>query len=153
MAPEFTEEDLVPVEMPDLDVSDFSGSDAEDGDEGEEEEGEKEAAVGETAGEEVTESKPAAVATGLGKAASHKSSRQVIRDLDEKISKYKQFLERAKSKHFSAIRFVTPKALKHPSFGSCFIALIFGAESKAVAQRLDANPLNLESSVWSGHRP
>uniref|UniRef100_A0A665TGI5 Nucleolar GTP-binding protein 2 n=1 Tax=Echeneis naucrates TaxID=173247 RepID=A0A665TGI5_ECHNA len=34
----------------------------------------------------------------------NKSSREVIRELDEKIAKYKQFLDRAKSKRFSAIR-------------------------------------------------
>lgn len=127
MAPEFTEEDLVPVEMPDLDVSDFSGSDGEEADVGEEEQ--EEAADGEMAGEEVTESKTAA-ATDPGKVASQKSSRQVIRDLDEKISKYKQFLERAKSKHFSAIRFVTPKPINHPSFVYCLIALIAGQRAK-----------------------
>lgn len=130
MAPEFTEEDLVPVEMPDLDVSDFSGSDDEEADVGEEEEEQEDAADGETAGEEVTESKPTAADTDPGKVASQKSSRQVIRDLDEKISKYKQFLERAKSKHFSAIRFVTPKPLNHPSFVYCLIALIAGQRAK-----------------------
>lgn len=125
VAPEFTEEDLVPVEMPDLDVSDFSGSDG-----GEEEEEEEDAADGETADDEVTKSKPAAAATDPGKVASQKSSRQVIRDLDEKISKYKQFLERAKSKHFSAIRFVTPKPLNRPSFVYRLIALIAGLRAK-----------------------
>lgn len=113
VAPEFTEEDLVPVEMPDLDVSDFSGSDDEEpgGEEEEEEQQQQQedAADGEAAGEEMMESKP-----DPGKGASQKSSRQVIRDLDEKISKYKQFLERAKSKHFSAIRI--PKALSEKVF-------------------------------------
>lgn len=149
MAPEFTEEDLVPVEMPDLDVSDLSGSDDEEADVREEEqEKQEEAAGGETADEEVAESKPAAAATDPGKVASQKSSRQVIRDLDEKISKYKQFLERAKSKHFSAIRFVTPKPL-------CLLSDCFDcrAESEAVARRPEAEPLNLESSVRSGRRP
>lgn len=37
-------------------------------------------------------------------AKADKSSRQVIRELDEKIAKYKQFLDRAKCKRFSAIR-------------------------------------------------
>lgn len=111
------------MEMPDLDMSDFSGSDVE-------EEEQEEAADGETAGEEVNESKPTAAATDPGKVVSQKSSRQVIRDLDEKISKYKQFLERAKSKHFSAIRFVTPKPLNHPSFVYCLIALIAGLRAK-----------------------
>lgn len=139
MAPEFTEEDLVPVEMPDLDMSDLSGSDDEEADVREEEQEEQEeAAGGETADDEVAESKPAAAATDPGKVASQKSSRQVIRDLDEKISKYKQFLERAKSKHFSAIRFVTPKPLNHPSFVYCLIALIAGQRAKQLhaGQRL-----------------
>lgn len=131
VAPEFTEEDLVPVEMPDLDVSDISGSDDEEADVGEEEQEEQmEAANGEEASEGVTASKHAAAATDPGKVASQKSSRQVIRDLDEKISKYKQFLERAKSKHFSAIRFVTPKPLNHPSSVYCLIALIAGQRAK-----------------------
>lgn len=129
MAPEFTEEDLVPVEMPDLDVSDFSGSDDEEAggeEEGEEEQQQQEedAADGEAAGEEMTESKP-----DSGKGASQKSSRQVIRDLDEKISKYKQFLERAKSKHFSAIRFVTPKP-HHLSFVYGLICCDCGQRTK-----------------------
>ena len=37
VAPEFSEEDLVPVELPDLDMSDFSGSDGEEAGEEEEE--------------------------------------------------------------------------------------------------------------------
>lgn len=119
------------MEMPDLDVSDISGSDDEEADVGEEEQEEQmEAADGETAGGEVTVSKPAAAATDPGKVASQKSSRQVIRDLDEKISKYKQFLERAKSKHFSAIRFVTPKPLNHPPSVYCLIAVIAGQRAK-----------------------
>uniref|UniRef100_A0AAQ6A291 Nucleolar GTP-binding protein 2 n=1 Tax=Amphiprion ocellaris TaxID=80972 RepID=A0AAQ6A291_AMPOC len=66
VAPEFSEEDLVPVEMPDLDMSDLSGSDDEED-----------------------------------------YGTSVIRELDEKIAKYKQFLDRAKSKRFSAIRSVS----------------------------------------------
>uniref|UniRef100_A0A8C7XN56 Nucleolar GTP-binding protein 2 n=1 Tax=Oryzias sinensis TaxID=183150 RepID=A0A8C7XN56_9TELE len=74
VAPEFSEEDLVPVEMPDLDMSDFSGSEAEEED------------------------------TNMEKDA--KSSKQVLQELDAKIAKYKHFLDRAKSKRFSAIRSV-----------------------------------------------
>uniref|UniRef100_A0A3Q2TV31 G protein nucleolar 2 n=1 Tax=Fundulus heteroclitus TaxID=8078 RepID=A0A3Q2TV31_FUNHE len=99
VAPEFTEEDLVPVEMPDLDMSDFSGSDVgEDADEdGEEEEPSVEAADGDA---EVSED--TTVQTDAAK--DKKSLREVIREHDEKIAKYKQFLDRAKSKRFSAIR-------------------------------------------------
>uniref|UniRef100_A0A8D3CDQ6 Nucleolar GTP-binding protein 2 n=1 Tax=Scophthalmus maximus TaxID=52904 RepID=A0A8D3CDQ6_SCOMX len=97
VAPEFSEEDLVPVEIPDMDMSDFSGSDDE-----EEEDGDVEQAVGEAEDTEPTTSQ-------TGKETSSKSSREVIRELDDKIAKYKHFLDRAKSKRFSAIRI--PKAL------------------------------------------
>ncbi|XP_061530036.1 nucleolar GTP-binding protein 2 [Phycodurus eques] len=100
VAPEFNEEDLVPVEMPNLDMSDISGSEAEkeEGElDGEEEEVVK--ADEERSSEPAREESPA-----IGK----KNSKQVIRELDEKIAKYKQFLDRAKSKRFSAIRI--PKA-------------------------------------------
>lgn len=95
VAPEFNEEDLVPVEMPDLDMADISGSDGEAADEGDSG-GEKD----DIAAEETKESK-----SGGTKANKAKSSREVIRELDDKIFKYKQFLEQAKSKRFSAIRF------------------------------------------------
>lgn len=101
MAPEFTEEDLIPVEMPDLDLSDFSGSDVdEDVDEdegGQEDEPSAEPADGDA---EVSEDTPSQTDGTKGK----KSLREVIREHDEKITKYKQFLDRAKSKRFSEIR-------------------------------------------------
>lgn len=118
VAPEFNEEDLVPVEMPDLDMSDFSGSDGEEVSE-EEDDGEEDGTNVEPAHGETEES----TAIQSGKANSNKSSREVIRELDEKISKYKQFLERAKSKRFSAIRSVSPKPHSHIVFVFC-IALI-----------------------------
>lgn len=99
VAPEFNEEDLVPVEMPDLDVSDISDSDGEAADEADNVAKDgigAELAAGET--EEATSEIP--------QARKAKSSREVIRELDEKINKYKQFLEQAKSKRFSAIRSV-----------------------------------------------
>lgn len=103
VAPEFSEEDLVPLEMPDLDMSDFSGSDNEVDSE-EEEDGEGDRINAEPADGETEESKPTTSQTG--ETNSNKSSREVIRELDEKIAKYKQFLDRAKSKRFSAIRSV-----------------------------------------------
>ncbi|KAK0131490.1 Nucleolar GTP-binding protein 2 [Merluccius polli] len=114
VAPEFSEEDLVPVEIPDLDPTEFSGSEGE----GEEEEEEEEEEEG---GEEKKE-EPIAVdgqvgAPGISAAeasGSSKGSSEVIRQLDEKIAKYKQFLDRAKSKRFSAIRI--PKALSSKVF-------------------------------------
>uniref|UniRef100_A0A4W6C695 Nucleolar GTP-binding protein 2 n=1 Tax=Lates calcarifer TaxID=8187 RepID=A0A4W6C695_LATCA len=110
VAPEFSEEDLVPVEMPDLDMSDFSGSDEEDSEEEENEE--EDGTTVEPADGETEVSEPTTAQTG--KANGNKSSREVIRELDEKIAKYKQFLDRAKSKRFSAIRI--PKALSDKAF-------------------------------------
>ncbi|XP_017279252.1 nucleolar GTP-binding protein 2 [Kryptolebias marmoratus] len=104
VAPEFSEEDLIPVEMPDLEESDESGSDADE--DGEEDEGaEEDEASGEQGKDEPVSE---ATASQTEKANSKKNSREVIRELDEKIAKYKQFLDRAKSKRFSAIRI--PKA-------------------------------------------
>lgn len=70
----------------------------------EEDDGEEDGANVEPADGETEESM--STASHSGKANGNKSSREVIRELDEKISKYKQFLERAKSKRFSAIRSV-----------------------------------------------
>uniref|UniRef100_A0A3B4WJC6 Nucleolar GTP-binding protein 2 n=1 Tax=Seriola lalandi dorsalis TaxID=1841481 RepID=A0A3B4WJC6_SERLL len=107
VAPEFSEEDLVPVEMPDLDMSDFSGSDDEKDSEEEQDGEEDRTSVGPADGG-TEDSEPTTVQTGKAE-NSNKSSREVIRELDEKITKYKQFLDRAKSKRFSAIRSVCPQ--------------------------------------------
>ncbi|XP_056448919.1 nucleolar GTP-binding protein 2-like [Gadus chalcogrammus] len=107
VAPEFNDEDLDPVEMADLDPSDFSDVEEEEDEEdaGEEEkeeeqqeQQEEQAAAGGQAG------RPSTAAAGVTKGPSN-----TIRQLDEKIAKYKQFLDRAKSKRFSAIRI--PKGL------------------------------------------
>ncbi|XP_061101496.1 nucleolar GTP-binding protein 2 isoform X1 [Conger conger] len=95
VVPEFTDEDLVPVEV--SDISDLS--DEEEEEEEEEEGGEKEEE--EQKVEQAGDSAPAP--------ADSRSSREVVRALDEKIAKYKQFLSRAQSKRFSAIRI--PKEL------------------------------------------
>ncbi|KAL4657572.1 nucleolar GTP-binding protein 2 [Arapaima gigas] len=87
VAPEFTEDDLEPVDVSDL--SDATGSEDEDGEHMEDEEGEE--------GPEEDANAPAK--------AEGKSSQEVLQELDEKIAKYKQFLNRAKSKRFSAIRY------------------------------------------------
>lgn len=100
VAPEFSKEDLVPVEMPDLDMSEISDSDCKELDEGDNN-GEKDDIGAELAAGETKESKSEST-----DARKTKSSREVIRELDEKIYKYKQFLEQAKSKRFSAIRSV-----------------------------------------------
>ncbi|XP_033496597.1 nucleolar GTP-binding protein 2 [Epinephelus lanceolatus] len=132
VAPEFSEEDLVPVEMPDLGLSDMSGSDGEEDSE-EEESGEEDRTNDEPADGETQDSEPTTASTG--KADSNKSSREVIRALDEKISKYKQFLDRAKSKRFSAIRI--PKALSDKAFTD--IKIKQAAAAAKQAQRKEAN--------------
>ncbi|KAL7393973.1 hypothetical protein ABVT39_018612 [Epinephelus coioides] len=132
VAPEFSEEDLVPVEMPDLGLSDISGSDGEEDSE-EEESGEEDRTNDEPADGETQDSEPTTASTG--KADSNKSSREVIRALDEKISKYKQFLDRAKSKRFSAIRI--PKALSDKAFTD--IKTKQAAAAAKQAQRKEAN--------------
>lgn len=104
VAPEFNEEDLVAVEMPDLNMDDFSGSEEEEEDE-EEKEGGDEGAEEESANAESANGKVELSST----TETSRSAREVIHQLDEKIAKYKQFLDRAKSKRFSAIRI--PKAL------------------------------------------
>lgn len=100
VAPEFNEEDLVPVEMPDLDMSDISDSDGEAVDEGDNNDKKDDT------GAELAEAETEEPKSEITKASKAKSSREVIRELDEKIYKYKQFLEQAKSKRFSAIRSV-----------------------------------------------
>ncbi|MEQ2298575.1 hypothetical protein AMECASPLE_006633 [Ameca splendens] len=111
VAPEFTEEDLIPVELPDLDVSDFSSSDVDqdvDEDEGRvEDQPSVEPADGDA---DVSQETSPQTHSTKGK----KSLREVIREHDEKIAKYKHFLDRAKSKRFSAIRI--PKALSDKVF-------------------------------------
>ncbi|XP_035862044.1 nucleolar GTP-binding protein 2 isoform X1 [Sander lucioperca] len=140
VAPEFTEEDLVPVEMPDLELSDFSGSDGEEDSE-EEEGGEEDGTNVEPADGEPEASEPSGpsepsepTTAQTGKATSNKSSREVIRELDEKISKYKHFLDRAKSKRFSAIRI--PKALSDKAFTDIKTKQAAAAKQ---AQQKDAN--------------
>uniref|UniRef100_A0A8C7FN48 Nucleolar GTP-binding protein 2 n=1 Tax=Oncorhynchus kisutch TaxID=8019 RepID=A0A8C7FN48_ONCKI len=103
VAPEFNDEDLAPVQTDDLAFSDLSGSDVEKDSE-EEENGEEEKGDGETASGDAE----AAATTPAGQPAKveeKKSSRETIRELDGKIAKYKQFLDRARLKRFSAIRF------------------------------------------------
>uniref|UniRef100_A0A8C1YY80 Nucleolar GTP-binding protein 2 n=1 Tax=Cyprinus carpio TaxID=7962 RepID=A0A8C1YY80_CYPCA len=95
VAPEFSEEDLVPVEIPD--ILDPSWSEDEQDEENEEDEEKVEEQIGEQQEEETS-----------------RSTREVNEDMDEKIAKLKHFLDRAKSKHFSAIRI--PKGLSEKVF-------------------------------------
>ncbi|XP_034029986.1 nucleolar GTP-binding protein 2 isoform X2 [Thalassophryne amazonica] len=109
VAPEFNEEDLVPVDMPDLNLSDLSDS---NGEEDEEEEGDDEdRTTAESVDGKTQVSEATSTQTGT---SNNKSSCEVIRELDTKIAKYKQFLDRARSKRFSAIRI--PKALSDKVF-------------------------------------
>uniref|UniRef100_A0A674B8Z7 Nucleolar GTP-binding protein 2 n=1 Tax=Salmo trutta TaxID=8032 RepID=A0A674B8Z7_SALTR len=91
VAPEFNDEDLAPVQTDDLAFSDLSGSDVEKDSE-EEENGDEEKGDGETAAGD---------------------AEATIRELDGKIAKYKQFLDRARLKRFSGIRLPGSFEVKH----------------------------------------
>uniref|UniRef100_A0A8C7MBW1 Nucleolar GTP-binding protein 2 n=1 Tax=Oncorhynchus kisutch TaxID=8019 RepID=A0A8C7MBW1_ONCKI len=82
VAPEFNDEDLAPVQTDYLVFSDLSGSD---------------------------QLEMLSVLPPPQSVEEKKSSRETIRELDGKIAKYKQYLDRARLKRFSAIRI--PKAL------------------------------------------
>ncbi|XP_016363525.1 nucleolar GTP-binding protein 2 [Sinocyclocheilus anshuiensis] len=107
VAPEFSEEDLVPVEIPDI----LDPSWSEDEDEQDEENEEDEEKVEEQIGEQQEEE--SSVSDSPTK-AEKKSTCEVNKEMDEKIAKLKHFLDRAKSKHFSAIRI--PKGLSEKVF-------------------------------------
>lgn len=102
VAPEFSEEDLVPVEMPDLpdtcglEEDDDEASEEED-EEASEEEGMKKNGNAAEEGKELHSDR-----------AEAKSTREVNKELDKKIAKLKHFLDHAKSKRFSTIRSVYP---------------------------------------------
>ncbi|NXN99041.1 NOG2 protein, partial [Rhinopomastus cyanomelas] len=94
VAPQFSEEDLVPVDVPGFETdSDSCG----------EEEQEEEEQEGEHHQEPVLEEPQPAVPDAK------QSSKAALKALDEKIAKYKKFLDKAKAKRFSAIRI--PKQL------------------------------------------
>uniref|UniRef100_A0A8D0GF43 Nucleolar GTP-binding protein 2 n=1 Tax=Sphenodon punctatus TaxID=8508 RepID=A0A8D0GF43_SPHPU len=89
VAPQFSQEDLVPVDVSDIDGTDSDPSEAE-------------------------EEQPHDVAGNELEPLSHregarKDSTAVLKALEEKIAKYKKFLDKAKAKRFSAIRI--PKGL------------------------------------------
>ncbi|XP_067261991.1 nucleolar GTP-binding protein 2 isoform X1 [Chanodichthys erythropterus] len=143
VAPEFSEEDLVPVEMPD--ILDPSGSEDEQDEENEEDE-EKEQ-NGELQKEELSVSDPLTT-------AEKKNTREVNKEMDEKIAKLKQFLDRAKSKQFSAIRI--PKGLSEKVFTETIAkqnaaknlqrkAVTVGKKRKAVEDEEFAQPTKLTS--------
>uniref|UniRef100_A0A8C1L0A8 Nucleolar GTP-binding protein 2 n=1 Tax=Cyprinus carpio TaxID=7962 RepID=A0A8C1L0A8_CYPCA len=129
VAPEFSEEDLVPVEIPD--ILDPSWSEDEQDEENEEDEEKVEEQIGEQQEEETSVS-------SLPTKAEKRSTREVNEDMDEKIAKLKHFLDRAKSKHFSAIRI--PKGLSEKVF-----TVNAGKKRKALEDEEPAPPTKLTS--------
>uniref|UniRef100_A0A8C5LWL5 Nucleolar GTP-binding protein 2 n=1 Tax=Leptobrachium leishanense TaxID=445787 RepID=A0A8C5LWL5_9ANUR len=94
VAPEFSGEDLAPIEMDGL--SDFSDLDSEDEDNVEIEEESKETNEDNKLKDDLTVPKK-------------QNSKTLLKDLDDRIEKYKKFLDKAKAKRFSALRI--PKEL------------------------------------------
>lgn len=92
VAPQFSEEDLVPVDVPGFEETDSDSS----GEEEQEEEKEENEQHQDSVEEESQLAVPGA----------RESSKAVLKALDEKIAKYKKFLDKAKAKRFSAIRYL-----------------------------------------------
>ncbi|NXV65426.1 NOG2 protein, partial [Molothrus ater] len=101
VAPQFSEEDLVPVDVPGFDDTDHDSSGEE---EQEEEEEEEENEEHQDPGEEELQ-----VAPGV-----QEGPKAALKALEDKIAKYKKFLDKAKAKRFSAIRI--PKRLSDQVF-------------------------------------
>ncbi|NWH76934.1 NOG2 protein, partial [Piaya cayana] len=91
VAPQFSEEDLVPVDVPGFDETDSDSAGEEEQEEEEKEENEQHQ---DSVEEDSQPDLPCAQET----------SKAVLQALEEKIAKYKKFLDRAKAKRFSAIR-------------------------------------------------
>ncbi|NXL13801.1 NOG2 protein, partial [Setophaga kirtlandii] len=98
VAPQFSEEDLVPVDVPGFDDTDHDSCGEEEQEEEEENEEHQDP------GEEELQ-----VAPGV-----QESSKTVLKALEDKIAKYRKFLDKAKAKRFSAIRI--PKRLSDQVF-------------------------------------
>ncbi|XP_044527420.1 nucleolar GTP-binding protein 2 isoform X1 [Gracilinanus agilis] len=98
VVPQFTGEDLVPVEISDSE-GEFDDSFGEEEEEEEEEQSKEEH-------EELNQ--------GSQEGDTEIGTKAVIKTLDEKIAKYKKFLNKAKAKKFSAIRI--PKGLSEKVF-------------------------------------
>ncbi|XP_066538728.1 nucleolar GTP-binding protein 2 [Hoplias malabaricus] len=119
VAPEFSEDDLVPVEMPDLFES-YGSEEDEQNEESDEEKEEVAGGVEETGKQEeecrdVGNEKELSAGTPPSKPEGKRTC-EMNKELDEKIAKLKHFLDRAKSKRFSAIRI--PKGLSEKVFDS-----------------------------------
>ncbi|XP_054658443.1 nucleolar GTP-binding protein 2 isoform X2 [Grus americana] len=99
VAPQFSEEDLVPVDVPGFDEESDSSGDEEQEEEKEENEQQQ--------GSVEEESQ-------LAVPGARESSKAVLKALEDKIAKYKKFLDKAKAKRFSAIRI--PKQLSEKVF-------------------------------------
>ncbi|NWW52938.1 NOG2 protein, partial [Pedionomus torquatus] len=99
VAPQFSEEDLVPVDVPGFEETDSECS-------GEEEQEEQK--------EENEQKDPVEEESELAVPGAKESSKMVLKALEEKIAKYKKFLDKAKAKRFSAIRI--PKQLSEKLF-------------------------------------
>ncbi|NXE73780.1 NOG2 protein, partial [Cochlearius cochlearius] len=95
VAPQFSEEDLVPVDVPGFDETDSDSSGEEEQDEEKEEQEQHQDSAEER--------------SQLAVPGARESSKAVLEALEEKIAKYKKFLDKAKAKRFSAIRI--PKQL------------------------------------------
>lgn len=91
VAPQFSEEDLVPVDVPGFDEESDSSGDEEQEEEKEENEQQQ--------GSVEEESQ-------LAVPGARESSKAVLKALEDKIAKYKKFLDKAKAKRFSAIRYL-----------------------------------------------
>ncbi|KAM4701679.1 nucleolar GTP-binding protein 2 [Discoglossus pictus] len=97
VAPEFTHEDLVPVEidgisdLSELESGDEEGEDSEAEDAEEEHNEEKTSDSAEKPKEDLTNVKS-------------QTPKTLLKDLDSRIAKYKKFLDKAKAKRFSALR-------------------------------------------------
>ncbi|KFV50060.1 Nucleolar GTP-binding protein 2, partial [Tyto alba] len=100
VAPQFSEEDLIPVDVPGFDDTDSDSSGEEEQEEEKEENEQHQNSVEEESQLTVPSAK--------------ESSKAVLKALDEKIAKYKKFLDKAKAKRFSAIRI--PKELSEKVF-------------------------------------
>lgn len=93
VVPQFSGDDLVPLEMSDID-EELENSCAE---EEEEEEGQQ------RQGDNEEESYPESQEEHM-----ENDTKAVIKALDEKIAKYQKFLDKAKAKKFSAVRYCLP---------------------------------------------
>ncbi|XP_062996500.1 nucleolar GTP-binding protein 2 [Elgaria multicarinata webbii] len=112
VAPQFSQEDLVPVDVEYVEETD---SDPEEGEKDSKEEEEQQQHC------------------QLGRAAKKEGTRQdtkaVLQLLDEKIAKYKRFLDKAKAKRFSAIRI--PKGLSEKVFANSLLDSVAVATDEA----------------------